>query len=52
MEKARFQRESDAYRGLRDQLQEAEKALRDQRERVAALLDSCRSTQPLTRRGV
>ena len=46
MEIARFQRESDDYRGLRDQLQEAEKALRDQRERVAALLDSCRSTQP------
>ena len=37
MEIARFQRESDDYRGLRDQLQEAEKALRDQRERVAAL---------------
>lgn len=29
--------ESDEYRALRDQLQEAEKGLRDQRERVAAL---------------
>jgi predicted dithiol-disulfide oxidoreductase (DUF899 family) len=34
---ARFDDESPAYRKVRDELQEAEKALREQRERVAAL---------------
>ena len=33
----RLENESDEYQSLRDKLQEAEKALRDQRERVAAL---------------
>lgn len=34
---ARFEKESDAYKAVRDELQAAEVALREQRERVAAL---------------